>query len=90
MDDAIKCQIADGKEGISSGEEINCARPEDEPAAEEGQGIDNGNQNTQQQRMRRMQHQHPDESDDKNKAHQNQLRFKIAQDRSLQFLCFVV
>lgn len=83
---AIQHKIADGKEGVSSGKEINCARPKNEPTAEEGQCINDGNEDAQKQGVRRVQHQQPDERDDKDEAHQNELRFDIAPDGSLQLL----
>lgn len=86
LNDAIERQIAEGEEGIPSGEEENCAGPKNKPTAEEGQGINDGNQNAQQQRMGRTEYQHTDKGNDENKPHQNQLRFHIAPDGGLQLL----
>lgn len=86
LNDAVQCQIADGKEGIPCQKMDESTRPEDETTAEEGQCINDGNEDTQQKRIWRVHHQHTDEGDGKGKAHEDELGFDITPDGGLQLL----
>ena len=65
----------------------DCPGPEDKTAAEEGQGVDDGDDDTQKQGIGRFHHQHTDDGNGEGKAHQDELGFDIAPDGGLQF-CF--
>ncbi len=85
LNDAIECHISDSKEGIPRQKMDDRSWPEDETAAEEGQGVDDGDDDTQQDGIRGAHHQHGDNRNGEGEAHQDELGFNVAPDRRLQF-----
>ena len=78
LNDAIQCHIPDGKEGIPSQQMDDRPGPKDEAAAEKGQGIDDGNEDTQKERIGGLHHQHSDDGNGEGEAHQDELGFDLA------------
>lgn len=74
----VNDHITNGKLGRAKNQMDDCTRPENESAAKERQGINDGNDDTEQQCEGRTQYHKTDECDGKGINHQNQLCFDIA------------
>ena len=74
----VNDHIANGKLGRAKNQMDDGSRPENETAAKERQGINDGDDDAEQQCEWRTQHHKADECDGKGVNHQNQLCFDIA------------